>query len=307
MFDGLSLLIRDPDTIESIRRNPLLKFKQVGYRRVSESYKGFTFSVSKNCCWVNGSIHKYKNEGKHNADTFYYPDLRDCLEDLYDEFGIDPDIAEIKNLEVGVNVQLNYNPDKFINSIQKRFTRFPSHMNKNIGIEFPYQQYIIKIYSKSKQDKQFKDLNILRFEVRFEKMIKTRKELGDIKYLSDLTNPSFWHQAKRCLYDVFDSLNILDIYKVIEGNMPNKDKLFILEWRYIDAIEACSTKRQRSRDKLKSLAEKYNLYDIKNDVGSLIDTEFNNIFSYPTLKEYCDTLLLKGTLHFNPLSLTVKI
>lgn len=166
MIDGVSLLIRHPDEIQRIRRNKNLEFKAYRMYQLAE-YKGLKIKLKTNSCWINGSLHRFKNGGASNIDDFSYSELENVLINMDEEIGISPDFAEIKNIEIGVNLRLPYDPIYFIDSIIKRKTRYPELTS--VGSKINYSEYAIKIYSKSKQDKLYKDDNILRVEIRFEK------------------------------------------------------------------------------------------------------------------------------------------
>ncbi|MDH6311185.1 hypothetical protein M2451_004116 [Dysgonomonas sp. PFB1-18] len=222
MIDGLSLLIRHPEDVERIRRNKNLHFEaKKSYH--SAMYKGLEIKLRANSCWINGSLHKFKNSGEHNADDFFYSDLENVLMDMCDEIGINPNYAEIKNIEIGVNLKLSYDPICFIDSIIKRETCYPELTN--IGDEIKYSQYSIKIYSKSRQDKRYKDDNILRIETRFKKMVKARKVVGEIQYLEDLLEPYFWFHSGRYLNSLLKDIDIIDIRKLLKEDISTEDKI----------------------------------------------------------------------------------
>ncbi|MBB4037665.1 hypothetical protein GGR21_003586 [Dysgonomonas hofstadii] len=283
MIDGVSLLIRHSDDIQRIERNKNLHFvARRGYR--SAIYKGLEIKLRANSCWINGSLHKFKNEGEHNADDFTYSDLKKTLANLCNEIGITRDFAEIKNIEIGVNIILPYDPIYFIDSIIKRKTYYPEFTS--VGSRFNYSQYAIKIYSKSKQDKRYKDDNILRLEIRFEKMIEARKRVGKIEFLSDLLEPSFWFYSGRCLNSLLNDIDIIDINKLISEKIPAMDMVEVLAWRYRDRWERCSTSRQRMKEKVYKILEAHSLTDIKKNVQKMIGCKVNELLVHPKIQEY---------------------
>jgi len=292
MIDGISLLIRDREEIENIIQNKKLEFKPFRSYH-SAQYKGLHIKLRNSSCYINGSLHKFKNGGVHNADNFTYYDLEKVLSDLYNDIGINPENTEIQNLEIGVNIKLPYSPDKFIQSIIKQRTLFPTY--SCIGLEFRHQQYCIKIYSKSRQNKLFNKENILRLEIRFEKMIELNKRLGMVKdkfgvrkfkYLTDLSQPSIWRQAGNHLVRVLDNLDIIDMYKVMDSNIPDKDKVQIYEWERKSRIEENSNKRYLMKNNISKLIEKYSLTTIKDDVKHYVKLQIEDLLMHPKIQEY---------------------
>ncbi len=66
---------------------------------------------------VRGSLHKYSNEGLHNADDFQFSDLKKTLNQLSDEIGLNADIAPLNGFEFGVNIKLPTNPNNALNRL----------------------------------------------------------------------------------------------------------------------------------------------------------------------------------------------
>lgn len=285
MIDGISLLILDADDIDNIRQNKALNFDTFRSYQVAK-YKGLRIKISSRYCRIDGSLHKYKNDGEHNTDDFDYYDLEKVLSDLYNEVGINPETAIIQNIEVGVNLRLGYNPLQFTESIIKRKTHYPEQ--NSIGAIFRHSQYSIKIYSKSKQEKKYAKDNILRLEIRFEKMIEARKKLGKIETLDDLLNPLFWIYSGRCISEVLNDIDIIDIDSAIKGNIPDKEKIELLSWRHSNRYEECSTKRMRMKEKMYKIAETYSLTEIKTDIQRMVKDKVTQLSDHPNIRSSID-------------------
>jgi hypothetical protein len=160
-----------------------------------------------------GSLHKYFNEGSHNYDDFSFVNLRSAIEDLHSRFGIDPKNAVLNNIEFGVNLEVPFCPDDFIDSlVTHNYTQFNSEKDKNKNYyQVAYSQFIVKIYNKGLQFNLSR--NVLRFEVKIVRMAKLAK--NDIHSLHDLTNREKLQSICEMLLKVFgeiiywdDSINL---------------------------------------------------------------------------------------------------
>lgn len=294
MIDGVSLLVFDSSNIESIRECSLLEFEPKG-SCLSAKYKGVSFKMQANSCRINGSLHKFKNNGEHNADDFTLSDLECVISELQDSIGIDIENAIVQNLEIGINLNLEYNPLIFADSIIGMKYARGRPRETNIGKEVNFQQYSNKIYSKSEQDKQFAGENIIRVEARFNKMIKARKELfvksrSENIYLSDLLAPSFWFQAGRYLKSMVDDFKIVDINKLLNSDIPKEDKLTFHEWGYRYRYAISDSEKQTLDRKLNKLISKYSMNDVHKDFKNLVDEKISILLSHPHIKPYVDSL-----------------
>jgi len=266
MIDGTKILVIDPEDLENIRLSKNLKFENRGSYHYAK-YRGLHIRWRTGSCLIDGSLHKFKNNGEHNADDFTYSDLERVIEDLYNEIGINPNSAIIKSLEIGLNIRLPYNPLMFTDSVIKHGRRLPEV--DGIGIKIPYQQYEIKVYSKSQQNKTFRDDNLLRFEVRFKRMCKAKKELGNVECLGDLLSPSLWFYGTNYLKKILNSLSVIDVKALVYNDIPVDEKLYIHEWKYRDRWEQSRTERSRMKTKLKAKLEQYSLTAIHDEVKKL--------------------------------------
>lgn len=204
----------DPSTILN---NKLLRFPQLIDPKTGEiinrnryaAYKGLRFTVSTDGnLRLSGSLHMYKNNGEHNHDDFIYADLVDVVQELNKEFGIDPWRVSINNIEIGVNIQLPYSADRFIDSlVTHSYLQFIPQIeyNKHYS-QVKYDQYHIKIYNKGKQYKLKK--NLLRFEIKIVRMAKL-KAYG-ISELIDILDYDKLYSLKDLLLDVFKDIIFFD-------------------------------------------------------------------------------------------------
>ncbi|MDR6405884.1 MULTISPECIES: hypothetical protein [Chryseobacterium] len=195
---------------------------------------------------VKGSIHKFFNRTDFNGNDFDIKDLSSAIQDLKIELGLQPEYCKLENIEIGVNIQLPFDPNKILqNLLFHRSVEF----NKTISGSFYYQsaktEYIIKIYNKTAQyEKKLKKIiqspnvknenekkeakllkttierelqpNTLRFEIKFLKM-NMLNDLG-IMYLSDVLKPEMIVPLKSLLLREFQEVYFYD-YTTDESNM----------------------------------------------------------------------------------------
>ena len=162
-------------------------------------YNGLRFYVTKskkgdNLYYysVRGSLHKYFNNGEHNANKLSFRELKEVINDLYHRFNIDPETSTIHNLEFGLNIHTDISPKKIVQSlIVWRNDAFYGLKIEGVtvGKKSPKQRYILKIYDKGKQS-SISDSNILRIEIAVKKMSYLKGTgivtLGDLLKTSSL-------------------------------------------------------------------------------------------------------------------------
>ncbi|MEY8761671.1 hypothetical protein [Chryseobacterium tongliaoense] len=203
---------------------------------------------------VKGSIHKFFNRTDFNGNDFDMENFSSALQNLETELGLRPEYCRLENIEIGVNIQLPFDPNKLLQNLL--FHR-SAEFNKTISGAFYYQSakrdYIIKIYNKTAQyEKKLKKYarndhfmkpnerkelsifkktvkehlqpNTLRFEIKFLKM-SVLNNLG-IMYLPDILKPQIIEELKKLLLKEFQEVYFYD-YTTDETKMrvPEINKL----------------------------------------------------------------------------------
>lgn len=135
---------------------------------------------------IEGSIHKYWNNGLHNSNDFRFVDVIDVLEELSTKFKFSLKDCRIRQIEIGVNINMtgtNYVSSKIINGLVLHGkVPFKSHYTKDEGSYkiAKHQRYLLKVYDKGQQQRNknehFED-DVLRIEMSYKKM----KDLNDLK------------------------------------------------------------------------------------------------------------------------------
>jgi len=129
-----------------------------------------------NKIFIDGSLHKYANNGIHNHDDFTPIRFFKVLDKLNQRLGIQPENMRILCLEYGFNLTPPIHPDSIINHLLKHKQKDSEILLSNDRAkyrQFKHQDYIIKTYNKGKQY-NCKE-NILRIEVKQTDWTKYRR------------------------------------------------------------------------------------------------------------------------------------
>ena len=235
---------------------------------------------------VRGSLHKYFNEGKHNANDFTPGMARVAVRDLFGVLRLNPDVMRLGGFEFGVNIPLPFSPDRFINAViaysagERVPIKTPTIKN-SLGIVFEYGDYDVKIYNKSTgSDVPYCDLNILRVEIK----VKRRKVIKNVLVdsVSDLLETRVWRELIGWLRPVIDNLIVYEHGTVDDtGFSPLKKQLF-RDGTTINYWNLCKMdhSRQTYRNKLKSfqnLIDKYSTSTLKERVNGIFQAKLNEV------------------------------
>lgn len=139
---------------------------------------------------VEGSLHKYWNNGAHNFNDFGIIEVKQVFADLQKKFNIKPEKCILRQLEIGVNI----NPPAKTGTILKQCLMHKTDRFKWIStpdegnyIQAQHQRHIFKLYDK-KTHYTNKGFNIqdevLRIEIKYRKMHDLNRK--GIKTLADL-------------------------------------------------------------------------------------------------------------------------
>lgn len=244
MIDGIHFEI----PTEAVTDSDILEFRSNG-DRYRAKYNGLILDRYAHSCKVNGSIHKYFNDGLHNYNDFTLSNYIDALNDLSKTLNVSPEAIRIGRIEVGVNIDLDMNTDvsEFLACIFMLDYKTPEPLGQ-IGFIFKFREYDLKIYSK--------ELDGYKDRLRIELVIKHKaKRKAIIKEfapfcdtLEDLTNSNIWRAFGNELLNVFDSMVIIDRGNIDYNSLSPKDMEVLAKgcsspfyWR-----KNWSTKRTRS-------------------------------------------------------------
>lgn len=298
-FIKLNLINTDFAHIEA---HPLLDFimevntKTGEYKNVQKAYyKGLEFRLYEPTektpykrLTLEGSLHKYWNNGAHNFNDFGINELDEVLTDLKNNFNIVQENCILRALEIGVNIEPPYKTKTILNQcLLHKTDRLKWIYTKDEGnyIQSKHQRHIIKIYDKCThyKNKGFNIENeILRFEIKYTKM----RYLNDkgIYNLNDLLNYGL-HHFKKDLLKEWDNVLICD--KSIISKTKYKDQYnninFWLDVNYSNF--------KYHRNNLKRITAKHP-NNIKKKIADLIASKYD--------------LLNTKTTQINPLYIGLK-
>jgi hypothetical protein len=193
-----------------------------------------------NRIFIEGSLHKYANNGIHNHDDFTPIRFFEVVKKLNDRFGIKPENMRILCLEYGYNITPPIATDLIINHTLK-------HINKDSEIllstdrakyrQFEHQEYIIKTYNKGKQYKCKED--ILRIEIK-QKDWRIYRLIG-IHTLNDFIN----HEKTIFVNDLLKKWNEILFYDpTIKNNLKYLHYRDVNYWNELRATKSNKTYSQ---------------------------------------------------------------
>ena len=111
MVDYVKIVIYNQQLIKRIWKNNRLtlyseKEQTVRGRKKTyhkKTYLGLTFNLLEDRLEITGSLHKYFNNGVHNANDFSITDCIRTIMELKEVFSLDLSQCKIVNLEFGLN------------------------------------------------------------------------------------------------------------------------------------------------------------------------------------------------------------
>lgn len=135
---------------------------------------------------VQGSIHKYWNDGQHNFNDFTKGNAIDVFRELETKFYFSINNCVLMALELGVNIEHEFDAKQILDHLlmyrKKEFA--PSKVaNGSIYLEANLQRHIIKAYNKTK-DYEKKGFYVGKNLFRFEKKYLKLQELKDLGMLT---------------------------------------------------------------------------------------------------------------------------
>ena len=228
MVDYFKLWIENIVQIQKIYNLPLLDFKGTHSLKTGDiieypikcKWNVFEFEL-KSATWleITGSLHKYWNKGT-NENDFKYIDVKTAIENLCKDLNLNPKLAKLINLEIGVNVNPVYAASEIIEDIicyknERPLRPYEGRNNDFYFIEFKKGDHYLKVYDKGRQYKTVNTLRIEYKEMRSRGLIScgadTLNDLTNIKVLTLLGRKL----VQYCKFLVFNdsTLNIEDLSK----------------------------------------------------------------------------------------------
>lgn len=291
MIDGVKIDVPSMNANEWLN-NRLLDFYAYTNTKTGElydgtlvaTYKGLKFFITQSVkyptkvyCSVRGSLHKYFNKGKHNANDFTIEDLQNIIIELQQKFNIDPATAILRNVEFGVNLHTPITASELLKNLVS-YGSYPFVTLKiesvTLGKVVKKQQANLKIYDKGLQC-NLPAKNLVRFELAVKKMaylnsygITTLANLSEkdkIKPLGSLLL-SYWDDI--IYYDKkvnWKQLTPFERKKLLYYATPRN-------WEDFDRMQ-----RYRAKKHFRELIRQYSTSTTHQDIHDLIAEKVENI------------------------------
>ncbi len=314
MIDGIKIydLKTDPD---QLLQNPYLaEYWNTTVHNSDGTYKyglaeyfGLKFQLKHGKVRLQGSVHKYRNAGRHNYNDFSAVDVAEVVRELSERFEIDTATTLLNNVEFGVNVVLPFGVHIVLDNLIV-FKGEPFIKVVEEGMSY-YQckrtHFIIKIYDKGKQY-NVPD-NVLRFEIKVMRMqyLETKGMTKGIKlrYLSDLLNMNIYEPLGNILTEVYEgilfgdntlnekALNTKELEIFLRGSNPKT-------WQVTAGGQKVSRKMQRLENSFKDILERHRTgVNFRSMVSDLIRKKS---LEMSTFYQEIENILRLENVHFLP-------
>ena len=291
--------------IEYFEHHPLLEFQNVVNTKTGELsiksnafYKGLEFKIYDvtektpyKRLTIEGSLHKYWNNGAHNFNDFGINEIEDVRKKLKEIFNINFENCILKQLEIGVNLLPPALTKQILRfSLLHKTNELKSIYTKDEGnyIQTKNQRHFIKLYDKRThyQNKGFEiDQDIFRIEKKYSKMVELNNK--GIYNLNDLIK----HDLSRFKVDLLKLWNSVLFYDwtVLDGTKYKNTYSNVNYW--LDLAENNYSNFKYHKRNLNNIVNK-NPQNIKKKIAELISNKVD--------------LLNSNTTQINPLYIGLK-
>lgn len=249
LFSKLDAILEVSNSTGQIFRK-VLKIHHCTIKIINNDLIEFTGSIHKLYNSINGNEKKFNNtKNGFNGNDFTINQIVEVRKYLSNLFNCTPQQMIFLNCETGINLNINYNPRKFVKGLL-------FHNNKSFIFKYQrnyaqveHQRYFIKIYNKSMQY-AIND-NILRIELKFRKSIELHN-LG-IKTLNDI-NTSTLEEAKKLILQRLSEIVYFD-YTIRKNELSKPKQNALYRYSNIDywLDELKPNHRHREKEKLAKL------------------------------------------------------
>jgi hypothetical protein len=238
-----------------------------------------TSTTAPKILFINGSIHKYKNNGLHNADRLPFDTLQQTIQHLVQDTTIDPQTSDLHGLEIGVNLRLSVPAKEVIKQIicykNKPFNRFTTSDNLK-GLSCEMSEYELKIYPKLAPSDTGEPIEVLRVELHIKKMRFIQD--ANICTLADLTDRTKIEPLKRYLLDAIDNVIFFD-FAMNKKGLTQRERIYKERlsnpkfWQYASKME-----RLRAKGELAMLMQNHAKNYLKPTLKDAIIAEWSSLF-----------------------------
>lgn len=294
MIDFVNVRYHDKDKLEGFVLNQE-NFKEVFVTKEYHSqidmypykanFENMEISITETQAVVKNSIHKLFNilssKKDHNYNDFHYSQICLVIDYLKDKI-LDVNRAKLTQLEFGFNIEIPVKAEELIRQsvLMHKLDGYTLEDNfdgKGYLKSFVYNDFLIKIYDKSKQF-GIRQKNILRVEIKHRKS-KAINRFG-IFNLEDLKDKVKLELLFLDLLKRFGELTIVDSYQD-RDDIPDEVKTKLdafSSFNYWQAFNNGQTKMVHKR-KYEKLLEEYNLLKIKAKIKTQLIDKFQELIN----------------------------
>lgn len=149
---------------------------------------------------VDGSVHKFWNDGRHNFNDFRIKDFEYSINAIFNILGVDPEDATLIIAEFGVNIVVPFPIKQFMSNLffhKKVAFKWCETTSEGIYYQCKHSKYRIKIYDKFTpyRNNYSPPKNLIRFEVNYKSEL-LRNQFS-IHTIADLISTDFNKIAKQ--------------------------------------------------------------------------------------------------------------
>ncbi len=284
MIDGVKIIVTYIG--ERAEKYNSLDFKTVFNDKTGEIKKEYavykTLTIRKirnsNNALIIGSIHKFFNEWKgvkpthsnngYNGNSFSLHNILEVRDYFSDFFDTTPAYMIFQNLEIGLNLDVNFNPNDFLKGLlYHKGVKFDSKSNHTYKYA-EHSNYIVKCYNKSLISKIDID-NKVRFEVKIKRSEDIRT-ITNINTFQDV-NTDTLKKSKQYLIKRLDEVVYYD-YTINKENLNQKDVKLLDKYKDVNYwFELNTNRRDRPKKKLN-----YFISDYSDNLKEQIITKIKN-------------------------------
>lgn len=248
---------------------------------VERDLQNLQISQYPNIQFVKGSIHKYGTGGRNDYNLSYNTML-DIIDNLENDLQLSADAMRIRNLEVGINVELpkTIPVSRFVDSfiIHKGCTFRDMDIYHGVGRYARHRQYRLKSYDKGTQlmNRGIQIGNVWRFEYHVNKM-EFLNGCG-IQTLSDLRDETILWNLKQRLLREYDATIIHD-WTIDLQQMSKRQKSLLSNLYYPRYIRDIY---ERDRKQYQNIVRRYKTLSrigLKPMVRGLIEQTWDNMMN----------------------------
>lgn len=273
VLEGLFPLQVVESTGEILRKKRIAEFQGLTFKLLPSAKSGGYAML------LSGSIHKYRNEGKHNYDRFTFTDCVKVIEELFEVFGIDPKQAKLHSLEFGVNIKLPYPVQKLIQSVvvNKNKPYEAIAKSRRNGVVCVRENYEVKIY-----DKGFVyglNENIVRVEYHVNRM-RDLEGFG-ITTLFDITDNAKVNPLLDLLVGALDDTVFIPPFAELSSLTKKQKILFHSLGKLYTWKDYTPKQRFDKRIMLGRILEKCKAFDYQKDLKERVLAEWKTLFAEP--------------------------